>query len=136
MDVTNLPEGTWDKRPFDRGKDIDGIVGNNTGSNYPVIDKIDENGVVTSVKSRDLSAKTYQNGKTLENTIKKDIDKLAGYKGANWGGTNIKPNQITGKQLQIVIPNQAITQSQINSINSAIEYGNTNGIKIIITIGR
>ena len=31
--------------------------------NFPTIDKV-ENGVVTSVKSRDLGAKTYQNGVT------------------------------------------------------------------------
>ena len=45
--------------------------------------KIDEKGIVTSVKSRDLNCKTHQNGKTLENTIKKDIDKLTDYNGKN-----------------------------------------------------
>ena len=37
---------------------------NNVGSNYPVIVKINENGIVTSVKSRDLNCKTYQKIKT------------------------------------------------------------------------
>ena len=58
---TKLPEGTWEKPPLERGDIIDKAMGNNLGHNFPTIDKV-ENGVVTSVKSRDLGAKTYQNG--------------------------------------------------------------------------
>lgn len=56
---TKLPEGTWEKPPLERGDIIDKAMGNNLGHNFPTIDKV-ENGVVTSVKSRDLGAKTYQ----------------------------------------------------------------------------
>lgn len=47
------------KPPLERGDIIDKAMGNNLGHNFPTIDKV-ENGVVTSVKSRDLGAKTYQ----------------------------------------------------------------------------
>ena len=61
---TKLPEGTWEKPPLERGDIIDKAMGNNLGHNFPTIDKV-ENGVVTSVKSRDLGAKTYQNGNKI-----------------------------------------------------------------------
>ena len=73
---TKLPEGTWEKPPLERGDIIDKAMGNNLGHNFPTIDKV-ENGVVTSVKSRDLGAKTYQNGNKLEKVIVKDINKVS-----------------------------------------------------------
>ncbi len=135
IDNVDLPEGTWNKRATDRGKDIDEIMNNNVGQNYPVIDKIDENGVVTSVKSRDLNCKTYQNGSNLEKTIKKDIDKVANFDGADWNGVDIEASDITGRQLQIVVPNTTLSDAQIKAINNAIQYGKSKGVKVIITIG-
>lgn len=136
IDEIDLPEGTWEKGVTERGKEIDKILKNNTGDNYPVIDRIDKDGVVTSVKSRDLNCTTYQNGSKLESVIKRDIDKLAKFNGKTWGGTTISPSQITGKQLQIVFPNSTLTQTQIKAINSAISYGREKGIKVLITVGR
>lgn len=85
-----------------------------------------------------MNYKTYQNGKTLENTIRKDIDKLSEFNGLDkpWNGVNIKASDITGKQLQIVVPNTKLTEVQIQGINNAISYGKQKGIKIIITVGR
>ena len=111
--MTKLPDGTWDKGPTARGKDIDDFMGNNTGDNYPVIDKIDDDGIITSVKSRDLNATSYQTGNTLENTIKRDIDKLNGFTGKEWNGVTIEASDITGKQLQIVVPNVKLNNVQI-----------------------
>ena len=109
---------------------------NNVGSNYPVIDKIDENGVVTSIKSRDLNAKSYQNQKTLENTIKKDIDKIFDFKPIDWGDVHLSDVDITGRQLQIIVPNTTLSQVQIDAINNAIQYGRDKNVNIIITVGR
>ena len=81
-----LPQGTWNDGPASRGKTIDDIYNANnskgTGSNYPVIDMFDQStGEATSVKSRDLNSKTYQNGDKLERRINKDVDKLAAFNG-------------------------------------------------------
>lgn len=135
VDSIKLPEGIWEKGVVDRGKDIDILLENNVGSNYPVIDRIDEQGIVTSVKSRDLSCKTYQDGKTLEYVIKKDIDKITSFSGRNWNGIKIKPSDISGKQLQLVVPNIDLSASQIEAINNSIKYAATKDIKIIITVG-
>jgi len=131
-----LPTGTWQKGPTERGKDIDELLGNNVGDNYPTIDIYDlETGRATSIKSRDLTASSYQNGNTLERTIKKDIDKLADFELVDWGGSYLEGRPINQRALQIVVPNVTMTDAQIQAINNAIEYAGDKGVEIIITIG-
>ena len=102
----------------------------------PVVDRIDADGVVTSVKSRDLTSSTYQNASRLEYQIKKDVDTLDSFSGRTWNGIEISSSDITGKQLQIVVPETEISEGQIQAINYATEYANEKGIDIIITVGK
>ncbi|MCL2427549.1 MAG: hypothetical protein FWD05_14580, partial [Oscillospiraceae bacterium] len=135
----DLPEGTWDQGPTARGQTIDQAAGNNTGRTFPVVDRIDERGVVTSIKSRDLRAPTYQRASRLESTIRTDINKVAGFQGADRtasGGIEIRSADITGRQLQVVVPNAPISNSQVQAINNAITHGQSRGVNVIITIGR
>ena len=136
IDSIECPEGIWQKGAVERGDVIDDILENNVGHNYPVIDNIDERGIVTSVKSRDLSCKTYQDSSKLESIIKKDVDKLADFSGRNWNGIKIKSSDISGRQLQIVVPDIELSNSQIEGINNAIDYANAKDIKIILTVGK
>ena len=136
IDSIECPEGIWQKGAVERGDVIDDILENNVGHNYPVIDNIDERGIVTSVKSRDLSCKTYQDSSKLESIRKKDVDKLADFSGRNWNGIKIKSSDISGRQLQIVVPDIELSNSQIESINNAIDYANAKDIKIILTVGK
>lgn len=50
----------WAKDWSTRGMEIDAKLGGNLPPFFPTIDKF-ENGVVTSIKSVDLTAPTYQN---------------------------------------------------------------------------
>ncbi|SCY74894.1 RHS repeat-associated core domain-containing protein [Butyrivibrio sp. INlla14] len=136
VDTVNLEKGTWDMGPVARGDAIDSALDNNVGHNYPTIDRIDADGVVTSVKSRDLTSSTYQNGSRLEYQIKKDVDSLNSYSGGTWNGVDISSDVISGKQLQIVVPNVELTEAQIEAINNATAYANEKGIDIIITVGK
>ncbi len=124
---TKLPEGTWEKPPLERGDIIDKAMGNNLGHNFPTIDKV-ENGVVTSVKSRDLGAKTYQNGNKLEKVIVKDINKVSGFIGETFNGKFVNAEEIVGRQLQVVVPNV--------TFNNATKHGIDKGVKLIITVGK
>lgn len=63
----------WSLKPFERGVEIEKMLGQNLPSNFPVIDKF-ENGLATSIKSMDLSAKTYQNIATMDRTLTVYID--------------------------------------------------------------
>ena len=132
---TKLPEGTWEKPPLERGDIIDKAMGNNLGHNFPTIDKV-ENGVVTSVKSRDLGAKTYQNGNKLEKVIVKDINKVSGFIGETFNGKFVNAEEIVGRQLQVVVPNVTLSEAQINAVNNATKHGIDKGIKLIITVGK
>ncbi len=132
---TKLPEGTWEKPPLERGDIIDKAMGNNLGHNFPTIDKV-ENGVVTSVKSRDLGAKTYQNGNKLEKVIVKDINKVSGFIGETFNGKFVNAEEIVGRQLQVVVPNVTLSEAQINAVNNATKHGIEKGVKLIITVGK
>ena len=124
----------WLEDKFERGIEIDGLRGNNLGHNFPVIDKF-ENRTITSVKSKDLLAKTYQNGKKLEYAIKSDINKLIKFEGKEWNKTRITPHMYSNKCLEVVVPNVTLSESQINCINNAIEYGKLNNIIVKIIVG-
>ena len=124
----------WLEDKFERGIEIDGLRGNNLGHNFPVIDKF-ENRTITSVKSKDLLAKTYQNGKKLEYTIKSDINKLIKFKTKKWNGHEVVTKDYSYKCLEVVVPNVTLSESQINCINNAIEYAEKNNIIVKIIVG-
>ena len=130
-----VSEETWNKLPTSRGIIIDRMDGNNNlGHNFPVIDKF-ENRTITSVKSKDLLAKTYQNGKKLEYTIKSDINKLIKFKTKKWNGHEVLTKDYSYKCLEVVVPNVTLSESQINCINNAIEYAEKNNIIVKIIVG-
>ena len=124
----------WLENKFERGIEIDGLRGNSLGSNYPVVDKYD-NGVVTSIKSRNLSDKSYQNGKILEYTIKRDINILKDFEMVDWAGKEYASLPIKIRNLEVVVPNMSLNEHQINAINKMIKYGKINGVNLIIVVG-
>ena len=73
-----------------------------------------ENSVVTSIKSLDLGAKTYQNLSTLARTVQGYIDKLANFRGVptGWGKAVIRSTDITARELLLAIPPGA-TEAQL-----------------------
>ena len=130
-----VSEETWNKLPTSRGIKIDRMEGNNNlGHNFPVIDRL-ENRVITSIKSRDLSAKSYLTGKRLEYTIKSDIKKLINFKEGYTSQSKVELKDYSYKCLEVVVPNVTLNESQINCINNAIEYGKQNNIIVKIIVG-
>ena len=130
-----VSEETWNKLPTSRGIKIDRMEGNNNlGHNFPVIDRL-ENRVITSIKSRDLLAKSYLTGKRLEYTIKSDIKKLINFKEGYTSQSKVEPKDYSYKCLEVVVPNVTLNESQINCINNAIEYANKNNIILKIIVG-
>ena len=105
------------------------------GRNFPVIDKIDSNGVATGITSKNLIL-SYQSSASLESSIKVDVCKIANFNGDCFKGIRVRPNQITGRQLQIVVPNVTLSPDRIQAINNAVEYARHCGVEIIIMIGK
>ena len=135
VEKVKLRARIWLEDKFKRGKEIDNMKeNNNLGPNFPVIDRL-ENRTITSIKSRDLSAKSYLNGKRLEYTIKSDIKKLIDFKEVIRSDFSITPEKYSYKCLEMYVPNVTLNEIQINCINNAIEYANKNNIILKIIVG-
>ncbi|KVH51153.1 hypothetical protein WJ39_08300 [Burkholderia diffusa] len=132
----NAPANSvWSQKPFARGTTIEQQLGQNLPQNFPVID-IFKDGVATSIKSLDVNANSYQSMATLARTINGYIDSVASYNGTGkdgWAGVTITSSQITGRGLDLVIPNAgSVAQQQI--INQAVQYGRSKGVAVNVIV--
>jgi RHS repeat-associated protein len=126
-------QSVWQLNPLIRGIKIENILGRSSqlSNNFPVIDRF-ENGVATSVKSLDLTAKTYQNASNLTSKVMSYGNTLLNWQGTNpqgWAGTVISKSMIQTRILQLAIPttatpNQLITLQKIQSslFNSGVLF--------------
>ncbi|RWX44233.1 RHS repeat-associated core domain-containing protein [Candidatus Electrothrix aarhusensis] len=122
----------WRLNPFKRGKELEKIVGQNLPDNYPVIDKF-KDGIATSIKSLDVNAKSYQTNSTLMRTVKGYIDKAKAFQGRKWAGANIKPHEISGRALDLIIPSGG-NSAQKDILQRLIKYGKDVGVKVNVLI--
>ncbi|KVG57943.1 filamentous hemagglutinin N-terminal domain-containing protein [Burkholderia territorii] len=133
--ISDKITSVWNSRPFARGVTIEQNLGQNLPPNMPVIDRF-ENGIATSIKSLDVNATSYQNTSTLTRTVNGYIDKVAAYNGTSqqgWARVTIDPAQITGRSLDLVVPN-AGSAAQQQVINQAIQYGASKGVTVNVII--
>ena len=118
----------WKLNPLERGQQIEQALGHNLPSNFPVIDRF-EGGVATSIKSLDLNVATYQNAATLDRTLSGYVDKVADFQGRTWAGVRIRPQDVSGRALDLVVPRGA-TGAQQSIINRAVTYGASRGVTV------
>ncbi|HEY1504297.1 MAG TPA: hypothetical protein VGF92_08355 [Stellaceae bacterium] len=121
-----------------RGQEIEEAItskvrGARTGPSYPVVDFMEEDGTITSIKSIDLNGATYQDAGRLTYRINDYVKKLADFDGATYGKTEITGENITGKVLNIAVPKGSITAIQKGAIDSAVSRAKTVGITLKIT---
>lgn len=84
-------------------------------SNFPVVDGWSyNNGLVTSIKSMDLRAKTYQNMEDFESTLRNYVRQVETYDGTDDAiqGIQIVSERIKAKKLHLGIPEGSITADQ------------------------
>ncbi|MBP2658492.1 MAG: hypothetical protein H6Q69_1524 [Firmicutes bacterium] len=132
-EVKVLAESPWTKGPIPRGNIIDEAMGNNLGRTFPTVDKL-ENGVLTSTKSLDVLAPTYQNEASLLGRLKADIDTLSSFAGGRRSGVVVKASDYTSKVLELVLPAAELTAAQLNAINMAKQYASELGIGFRIVV--
>ncbi|BEU87584.1 hypothetical protein TAMA11512_10480 [Selenomonas sp. TAMA-11512] len=123
----------WSMGAAQRGKLIDQILGNNLGSNFPVVDRL-ENGVLTSIKSMDLRAPTYQTSKGIYNKIKSDVDKIDAFDFKRWGKSNVRTIDYHRKEVEVAIPNMKLSKEQRKGLEAAKAYAEEHGISMKITV--
>ncbi len=95
----------WDKGPVVRGNIIEKEVGQNLPPTFPTLDRMVK-GNATSIKSRDLDAKTYLNPTKLRYQLKKDIDKLADFTRGQISEIEVKLADIKQKILDVHVPHE------------------------------
>ena len=132
-DIVYIGDSLWEKGAFKRGQIIDKALGNNLGYNFPVVDKLNGR-TITSIKSMDLTADTYQTGRGIYNALVKNIDTLDNFAGRRWHGTIVSKKIYDKKELEIAIPKVKISQDQKRGLDEAIQYAKTKNIRVKITI--
>jgi len=126
----------WKLLPLDRGRVYEEALKANLRNikNYPVIDDfVQATGKATSIKTLDLAAKTYlKSGKPVFNKLRKYIDELANFKGAEVGAFSTK-GKVKSRVLELGIPRGATTE-QLLQLNNALAYAESRGVKLIIRV--
>ena len=102
----------WEKGPVVRGNIIEKEVGQNLPQTFPTLDRMAK-GNATSIKSRDLDAKTYLNPTKLRHQLKKDIDKLADFKRGQVGEIEVKLADIKQKILDVHVPHEGHSMQRV-----------------------
>ena len=111
-----------------RGLAIEERLGGNLPKNFPVIDKL-ENGVATSIKSIDVTAKSYRAGTNLLSTLNGYINKLADFTVGTKGKFTVQQGvDFTQKNLQVAINPLKASLSQWTQIAQAFMNAKKQGI--------
>jgi hypothetical protein len=85
--------------------------------NFPVIDDFVE-GVATSVKSLDLTGKSYQSVARLTSQLAKYADDLSTFTGADWGGVKITQAMMKQRVLVVGFEKGAVSSEQLAALKA------------------
>jgi RHS repeat-associated protein len=129
-----LVGSVWKLGNFARGIAIETALGKNLASGFPVIDRF-LNGTATSIKSIDLTAKTYQDTEKLAGTLEKYVDKVSNFNGATYGNQTVKGSDIAARELQVAIPKGSMSAAQQKVFDTAAARAANlkNPVKLTVT---
>ncbi len=131
-----LAKSPWPLGPSPRGFAIEARLGGNLPASFPTIDRFDRTtGVATSIKSVNLDAKTYQTERGFSRLLTGYIDKMAEFKGANWGGENIIRRDIQERVLHVAVPRGA-TEVQSEVLATMARYADEKGVRLVVEVTR
>jgi hypothetical protein len=130
--AVEIGEDVWTKGPVVRGEIIEKELGQNLHQNFPTVDRF-KDGIVTSIKSLDLSAPTYQRPTTLSRILRGYVDKVAGFEKGTLGKDVIKSSEVTGRALDLAIPSGASSTQQA-ILKEIISYGQSKNVAVNIKV--
>jgi hypothetical protein len=134
--AADAPSPVWKYGWARRGREIHELFSNGSSHpNFPTIDNISETGVVTSIKSIDLNAAVYQNDTSLMYSVSDYIGRVSEFEGADLVASTVAAAQITGRELQLVIPKGSLTDAQRVVIEEVRSWAKTlnKPVDVIIT---
>lgn len=101
---------------------------------FPTVDNF-TGGVVTSIKSVDLNAATYQDGIRLTYGLNKYINDVAEFEGDEWDNIKVLSSEITGRTLSLAIPKSSMTEEQRIVIEAARAWAKSKDKPVDLIIG-
>jgi hypothetical protein len=106
--------------------------------NFPAIDRV-ASGIATSIKSIDLTAKSYQSAGALTRQLTKYIDEVAGLNGQVLNGFTrsgariaVDTGRLAGRELVVAIEPGVASVAQRQAIQQVISYGSQRGVNVIV----
>jgi hypothetical protein len=81
----------------------------------------------------DLATPTYASAASIASTGRRYIDSVAAFQGRNWAGVNIRPGDITVRELILAVPPGA-TQAQQQALQDLVTYGAQKGVTVRIVV--
>ncbi len=148
--VIKMSYDAWNDTPLNRGRYIDELInqheiGKGLGKNFPVVDRLlDEERLLVSTKSLNTLANSYQNPNKLEKvlnqyaeSLKECEDKL--FKDGDIfvrGGRELKRTDYDKKVLEIVLPDEIISEKNIAVFNKFKEDVAKTGMEVWYVIAK
>ena len=113
------------------GLDIDKALDNNLGRTFKTYDNYDKTTkTATSVKSVDMTSKTYISGSGLNNTLNKCERTMKNFDNYKLDNVYLSKDKIGQSILKIVINNEPLNKSQMENLKKFVEDVNKSGIKV------
>ena len=113
------------------GLDIDEALENNLGRTFKTYDNYDKpTKIATSVKSVDMTSKTYTSGSELNNVLNKYERAMKNFDNYKLDNVYLSKDKIDQSILKIVINNEPLNKSQIENLKKFVETANKDGIKV------
>jgi hypothetical protein len=126
------PSQIWKLGWAARGAYISEQLGADLPPNFPVVDGW-AGGVVTSIKSIDLNAATYQDAMRLTYRLNSYTDSLALFEGNDFAGVLIRSSDIDRRVLNVAIPKGAMSAAQQAAIQAAAFRAQAFGVDLVLT---
>ena len=127
-------KAAWDNMNWDeRGRYFEDRAGRTLHRNFPVIDKIPD-GLAASIKSMDFRAATYQKATPFAYRLKIYVGEVLEFVGGQLGKDVVKPSDVKGRLLAVVIPTGTMTPKQREIVEAVRIWAKTlrNPVEIII----
>jgi hypothetical protein len=118
------PRGHWKKAAFARGYALEPALGANLPYGFKTIDRWHKaSGVATSIKTLDMTGKTYSKAGGVFNQLRRYIDTLSDFQGGRRGNVLIRNRDISSRVLRVGIEPGRMSTKQYMEVLRAYNYG-------------
>ncbi len=113
------------------GLDIDKALENNLGRTFKTYDSYDDvTKTAISVKSVDMTSKTYTSGSGLSSKLNSDLKDIKDFTKYKLDKVRLENKDIEVRILKIVINNEPLNKSQIENLKKVVNHATEEGIKV------